>query len=79
MTFEEYKNRLIDIRCKVNDLIDDMGGTYSTAPAMLERVLNIAMNGNFEDVKGDKVKTHKIITVSDFRNRDNWMEKQVYM
>ena len=79
MTFEEYKNRLMEIRCKVNELIDDMGGTYSTDSTMLEKVLNIAMNGDFEDIKDGKVKTHKIITVSNYRSRESWLEKQIYM
>ena len=76
MTNEEYINRLNEIRVKVNTL---MGGTYSTGPAMLEKVLNVAMNGDFEDVKGDKVKTHKIISVSDYTRSDSFLEKRVYM
>ena len=79
MTNEEYINRLNEIRVKVNTLIDDLGGTYSTGPAMLEKVLNVAMNGDFEDVKGDKVKTHKIISVSDYTRSDSFLEKRVYM
>ena len=47
MTFEEYRNRMIEIRRMVNSLIDDMGGTYCNAPEMLEKVLNIAMNGDY--------------------------------
>lgn len=79
MSFEEYKNRLIEIRCKVNQLIDDIGGTYSNAPEMLEKVLNIAMNGDFESVEDGKIKTNKIITVSNFRAHESWFEKPVYM
>lgn len=76
MTFEEYRNRMIEIRRMVNSLIDDMGGTYCNAPEMLEKVLNIAMNGDFGSVKGGKVKTDRIISVSDFRNHDT---ASVYM
>ena len=67
MTNEEYIARLSEIRVKVNELCDDLGATYSTAPEMLERVLNIAMNGDLFDIKRGKVKTQKIITVCDYR------------
>lgn len=76
MSFEEYKSRLLEIRVKVNELCDDLGSTYSTSAEVLERVLNVAMNGNFEEVKGDKVQTHKIITITDFRN---WNKKPEYI
>ena len=68
MTFEEYRERLLEIRKSVNCLIDDLGGTHGNAPLMLEKVLNIAMNGDFTATDGEKVRTRKIITVSDFRN-----------
>ena len=70
---------MIEIRYKVNELIDDLGGTYKNAPEMLETVLNVAMNGDFTDVKQGKVKTHKIITVSDFNRKEHWLEKRIYL
>lgn len=70
ISMEEYTKRLLEIRRKVNELLDDIGTTYSTAPADLERLLNIAMNGWLDDTNGDKIKAEKIITVTDYhRNR----------
>jgi hypothetical protein len=66
ISFEEYTKRLLEIRRKVNELLDDIGTTYSTAPADLERLLNIAMNGWLDDTNGDKIKTTKLITVKDW-------------
>lgn len=68
MTFDEYRNRMIGIREDINRLLDDLGVTYSTAPEMLEKVLNVALNGDFFEKKGSGVMTHKIISVS------NWLE-----
>ena len=80
MTNEEYKKRLIEIRCAVNSLCDDLGSTYSTSAEVLERVLNVAMNGDLSDIKRGKVKTKKIISVTDYRSREYWLvEKPVYM
>ena len=67
ISMEEYTKRLLEIRRKVNELLDDIGTTYSTAPADLERLLNIAMNGWLDDTNGDKIKAEKIITVTDYR------------
>lgn len=66
ISMEEYTKRLVEIRRKVNELLDDIGTTYSTAPADLERLLNIAMNGWFDDTNGDKIKPTKLITVKDW-------------
>lgn len=81
MTFDEYRNRLLEIRRSVNRLIDDLGGTHGNAPMMLEKVLNIAMNGDFAATNGDKVRTRKIITVSDFRNESprDTINKSIYL
>lgn len=79
MTMEEYKDRLLEIRVKVNSLLDNMGVKYSDAPEMLEKVLNIAMNGDLSDIKNGKVKTQKIISVSDYHASDYWNGKAVYM
>ena len=64
MSIEEYKSRLLNIRQQINALAMDMGSTYSTHNEVIERILNIAMNGDFTDIQGDKVKTEKFITVS---------------
>lgn len=37
ISMEEYTKRLLEIRRKVNELLDDIGTTYSTAPADLDR------------------------------------------
>jgi len=79
MSNEEYKRRLLEIRVKVNSLLDDMGVGYSEAPEMLEKVLNIAMNGDLSDIKRGKVKTQKIISVSNYHSKDYWNGKAVYM
>lgn len=63
ISFEEYKTRLLEIRIKVNELLDDMCATYSEKPELLEKVLNIAMNGDLTNTQGDKIKTEKIISV----------------
>lgn len=68
MTHEEYISRLCEIRIKVNTLLDDLGVTYDETPEELERILNIAINGDLTDVKKGKIKTHKIIEIKDFRN-----------
>lgn len=68
MKIEEYIKRLCDIRISVNSLLDDLGVTYSEIPQELERILNIAMNGDLTDVKDGKILTGKIIRVQDFRN-----------
>lgn len=70
ISMEEYTKRLVEIRRKVNELLDDIGTTYSTAPADLERLLNIAMNGWLDDTNGDKIKTTKLITVKDWTKKD---------
>lgn len=70
ISMEEYTKRLLEIRRKVNELLDDIGTTYSTAPADLERLLNIALDGQFDDIQGDRIKTAKIITVTDYRKND---------
>ena len=63
ISFEEYKTKLLEIRVKVNELLDDMCATYSEKPELLEKVLNIAMNGDLTNTQGDKIKTEKIISV----------------
>lgn len=63
ISFEEYKTRLLEIRIKVNELLDDMCATYSEKPELLEKVLNIAMNGDLTNTQGNKIKTEKIISV----------------
>ena len=67
MTDKEYAARLLEIRVKVNTLLDDMGATYDNHVEMLEKVLNVAMNGDLSKVKAGKVKTGKFITVTDCR------------
>ena len=69
MTYKELENRMIEIRRAVNRLCDDLGSTYDTAPEMLEKVLNVALNGDFCHYgnKGGAVFTHNIITVADYR------------
>ena len=79
MEFDEYKDRLMEIRVKVNTLLDDIGATYSTQPEMLEKILNIAMNGDFDDVKDGKVKTSKIISVIDFHKHEYWENTRDYI
>ena len=80
MTKEEYKTRLLEIRVKVNELCDDLGATYSTAPEILERVLNVAMNGDLSDIKRGKVNTRKIISVCNYRALDHLLNnKSEYM
>lgn len=69
INFEEYKTRLLEIRRKVNELLDDIGATYSTEPELLEKVLNIAMNGDLTNTQGDKIKTEKIISVRENTGR----------
>lgn len=65
---EEYVKRLCEIRISVNTLLDDLGVTYDETPQELERILNIAMNGDFADVKNGKIRTGKIIEIKNFRN-----------
>ena len=80
MTNEEYKKRLLEIRRAVHSLCDDLGSTYSTSAEVLERVLNVAMNGDLSDIKRGKVKTKKIMSVTEYRSREYWLvEKPVYM
>lgn len=79
MTDKEYAKRLLEIRVKVNELIDDLGVTYDTQREMLERVLNAAMNGDLTDIKDGKVKTHKVIFVSDFHSVQAHKEKRFYI
>jgi len=79
MSNEEYRNRLMKIRIEVNTLLDDLGVKYSDAPEMLEKVLNIAMNGDFCDEKNGKIKTAKIISVSNYRAPEHFKVKAVYM
>ena len=79
MSNEEYKNRLMKIRMEVNTLLDDLGVKYSEAPKMLEKVLNVAMNGDFCDEKNGKIKTAKIISVSNYRAPEHFKVKAVYM
>lgn len=69
ISFEEYKTRLLEIRIKVNELLDDMGATYSQKPELLEKVLNIAMNGDLTNTKEGKIKTEKIISVRENTGR----------
>jgi len=42
-------------------------------------VLNIAMNGDFCDEKNGKIKTAKIISVSNYRAPEHFKVKAVYM
>ena len=79
MSNEEYKNRLMKIRVEVNTFLDDLGVKYSEAPEMLEKVLNVAMNGDFCDEKNGKIKTAKIISVSNYRAPEHFKVKAVYM
>ena len=69
ISFEEYKTRLLEIRVKVNELLDDIGATHSTEPELLEKVLNIAMNGDLTNTKEGKIKTEKIISVRENTGR----------
>ena len=69
ISFEEYKTRLLEIRVKVNELLDDMCATYSEKPELLEKVLNIAINGDLTNTQGDKIKTEKIISVRENTGR----------
>lgn len=69
ISFEEYKTKLLEIRVKVNELLDDMCATYSEKPELLEKVLNIAMNGDLTNTQGDKIKTEKIISVRENTGR----------
>jgi hypothetical protein len=78
MTDKEYAARLLEIRVKVNTLLDDMGATYSTRVEMLEKVLNVAMNGDLSKVKAGKVKTSKFITVRDCR-RVEYRKPEIYI
>ena len=67
ISFKEYQKKLMDIRKAINTLIDDIGGTYNNAPEMLEKVLNVALNGDiYGYTKGKKILTRKIISVEDF-------------
>lgn len=78
MTDKEYAARLLEIRVKVNTLLDDMGATYDNKAEMLEKVLNVAMNGDLSKVKAGKVKTSKFITVMDCR-RIEYRKPEIYM
>ena len=71
LTDNEYTTRLLEIRVKVNELLDDLGVTYDTAPEMLEKVLNNAMNGDLLTTSGGMVKTAKII-VCNFHAVEWW-------
>lgn len=66
MTLEEYKNRIMEIRILVNKLSDDIGVTWETCPAVLEKILNDAMNA--DTTRAGYISTKKIINVVDFRS-----------
>ena len=74
ISFEEYKTRLLNIRLAVYSLLDDMETPYSEKPEMLEKVLNIALNGDLTATKEGKIKTEKIISVMDYHKTRNQPE-----
>ena len=71
MTKEEYGERLASIRYSVNQLVTDLGATYSTEPNVLEKVLNDAMNGALFEIEPDDKKTKKMLTVTDYHRESD--------
>lgn len=64
---KQYQKELLQIRVLVNELSDKLGATYSTRGAIIESVLNEALNGDlmFEDIPMKyRPKTRKIINVA---------------
>ena len=80
MTTKEYTARLLEIRIKVNELMDDMCITRNNnGPAGLERILNLALMGDLTHEKRGKFLATPAIKVADYTSTDYWSIKQEWM
>lgn len=78
MTAKEYREKCYDIRVLINQLVDDLGATYNTSPAILEKVINDALNGDLLTVSPKKKNnTRKIATIKDYHTIDYWHNNEM--